>query len=176
MTMGSRIAVMNEGLLQQVGTPQSLYDTPVNRFVAGFIGSPSMNFVDVTVDGSGAEARLVGAGDWSIPLPPQTRDAIGVANTRKLVAGFRPEHLDIGEAGPRVGAFRTRADVVEYLGNEELLHVNAADKDIVAIVGSEHGVRPGDVVNLIIPLEKLHLFDGETGAAMTALAAAGATA
>jgi len=176
MTMGSRIAVMNEGLLQQVGTPQSLYDTPVNRFVAGFIGSPSMNFVDVTVDGTGAEARLVGAGDWSIPLPPQTRDAIGVANTRKLVAGFRPEHLDIGEAGPGVGTFRTRADVVEYLGNEELLHVNAADKDIVAIVGSEHGVRPGDVVNLLIPLEKLHLFDGETGAAMTALAAAGATA
>jgi len=176
MTMGSRIAVMNEGLLQQVGTPQSLYDTPVNRFVAGFIGSPSMNFVDVTVDGSGAEARLVGAADWSIPLPPQTRDAIGIGNTRKLVAGFRPEHLDIGEAGPGVGAFQTRADVVEYLGNEELLHVNAADKDIVAIVGSEHRVRPGDVVSLVIPLEKLHLFDGETGAAMTAMASAGATA
>ena len=64
MTMGSRIAVMNEGLLMQVGTPQALYDTPLNRFVAGFIGSPSMNFVDVTVDGSADTARLVGPGDW----------------------------------------------------------------------------------------------------------------
>jgi multiple sugar transport system ATP-binding protein len=176
MTMGTRIAVMNDGLLQQVGTPQALYDTPVNRFVAGFIGSPSMNFVDVTVDGSGESARLIGAGDWSIPLPPQTRDAIGADNVRTLVAGFRPEHLDIGEAGPGVGAFRARTDVVEYLGNEELLHVNAAARDLVAIVGSEHRIRPGDIVNLIVPLDKLHLFDGETGAAMTASGLAGATA
>src|SRR6187399_2355770 len=103
MTMGSRIAVMSEGLLQQVGTPQTLYDTPINRFVAGFIGSPSMNFVDVTVDGTGDSARL----------------------------------------NADQGSFQARADVVEYLGNEELLHVNAADKDVVAIVNSEHRVRPG---------------------------------
>ena len=62
-----------------------------------------------------------------------------------------------------MGSFRARADVVEYLGNEELLHVNAADQDIVAIVDSEHRVRPGDIVNLVLPLDKLHLFDGETG-------------
>ena len=67
MTMGTRIAVMNEGLLQQVGTPQKLYDEPINRFVAGFIGSPSMNFVEVTIDGEGDTARLVGPGDWSVP-------------------------------------------------------------------------------------------------------------
>ena len=79
------------------------------------------------------------------------------------MAGFRPEHLDIGEGGPGLGSFRARADVVEYLGNEELLHINAADQDIVAIVGSEHRVRPGDIVNLALPLDKLHLFDGETG-------------
>ena len=176
MTMGTRIAVMNEGLLQQVGTPQSLYDTPVNRFVAGFIGSPSMNFVEVTVEGSGDDARLVASGDWSIPLPAQTRAALGSANTRTLVAGFRPEHLDIGESGPGIGSFRARADVVEYLGNEELLHLNAADRDLVALVGSEHRVRPGDIVNRVVSLEKVHLFDGETGAAMTALRSAEAVA
>jgi multiple sugar transport system ATP-binding protein len=176
MTMGTRIAVMHEGVLQQVGTPQALYDTPVNRFVAGFIGSPSMNFVDVTVNGSGDDARLVGAGDWSIPLPSQTRAALGSANTRTLVAGFRPEHLDIGEEGPGLGGFRARADVVEYLGNSELLHLHAADKDIVAIVDSEHQVKPGDIVNMVIPLEKLQLFDGESGVAMTAGNLAGATA
>jgi multiple sugar transport system ATP-binding protein len=162
MTMGSRIAVMNEGVLQQVGTPQTLYDTPINRFVAGFIGSPSMNFVDVTLDTSSGSPRLVGANDWSIPLPKQYKDA-AVVPGRSLVAGFRPEHLDIGDATSDVGSFRARADVVEYLGNEELLHLNAADKDIVAIVDSEHRVRPGDIVSLVLPLTKVHLFDAETG-------------
>ncbi len=163
MTMGTRIAVMNEGLLQQVGAPQVLYDTPINRFVAGFIGSPSMNFVEVHVEGSGESARLVGPGDWSIPLPNRYRDAATPRAGKTLVAGFRPEHLDIGEASQGVGSFQARADVVEYLGNEELLHVNAADQDIVAIVDSSHRVRPGDIVNLVLPLDKLHLFDGESG-------------
>jgi multiple sugar transport system ATP-binding protein len=158
MTMGSRIAVMSEGLLMQVGTPQQLYDHPANRFVAGFIGSPAMNFVAVELEGG----RLRGPGDWSVPLPPRARDSIA-SGTRKVVAGFRPEHLEIGEPGPEHGSFRARADVVEYLGNEELLHVNAADQDIVAIVNSSHRVRPGDIVDLIIPLDKVHLFDGETG-------------
>jgi len=163
MTMGSRIAVMTEGLLQQVGSPQVLYDTPINRFVAGFIGSPSMNFVEVHMDGSGEAARLVGPADWSIPLPNRYRDAATPRAGKTLVAGFRPEHLDIGQAGPGIGSFRARADVVEYLGNEELLHISAADQDIVAIVGSEHRVRPGDIVDLVVPLDKLHLFDGESG-------------
>ncbi len=163
MTMGSRIAVMNEGLLLQVGTPQALYDTPINRFVAGFIGSPSMNFVEVHMEGTGEGARLVGPADWSIPIPARYRETATPKAGKTLVAGFRPEHLDIGEGGPGAGSFRARADVVEYLGNEELLHINAADQDIVAIVGSEHRVRPGDIVNLILPLDKLHLFDGETG-------------
>ncbi len=163
MTMGTRIAVMNDGLLQQVGAPQVLYDTPINRFVAGFIGSPSMNFVEVHLEGAGSDARLVGAGDWSIPLPDRYREAAAPRAGKTLVAGFRPEHLDVGESSTGVGSFRARADVVEYLGNEELLHVTAADQDIVAIVSSEHRVKPGDIVNLALPLEKLHLFDGESG-------------
>jgi multiple sugar transport system ATP-binding protein len=163
MTMGNRIAVMNEGVLMQLGTPQVLYDTPINRFVAGFIGSPSMNFIEVHMDGTGDSARLVGPSEWSIPLPVQYRETAAPRAGKTLVAGFRPEHLDIGEAGDGVGAFRARADVVEYLGNEELLHVTAADLDIVAIVDSAHQVRPGDIVNLTVPLAKLHLFDGESG-------------
>ena len=79
MTMGSRIAVMNEGLLQQVGTPQVLYDPPVNRFVAGFIGSPSMNFVEVTLDGPGRCAQLVGPADWR-------------SRSRPIPRGRRPDH------------------------------------------------------------------------------------
>src|SRR4029079_1995142 len=141
MTMGSRIAVMSEGLLMQVGTPQALYDTPLNRFVAGFIGSPSMNFIDVTVQETGATYNLVGVSDWSIPIPARLGDVAGRIVGKKLVAGFRPEHLEIGDGGADTGAFRARADVVEYLGNEELLHVNAADQDVVAIVDSDNRVR-----------------------------------
>ena len=161
MTMGSRIAVMSEGLLMQVGTPQQLYDHPANKFVAGFIGSPAMNFVDVEV----TDGQLKGPGDWTIPVPPRAQEA--VPNGRKIVAGFRPEHLEIGEADGPTGTFRARADVVEYLGNEELLHVSAADQDIVAIVDSDNRVRPGDIVDLKIPLEKVHLFDPESGETIT---------
>ena len=163
MTMGSRIAVMNDGALQQVGAPQVVYDTPINRFVAGFIGSPAMNFVEVHMEGSGDTARLVGASDWSIPLPNRYREAATPKAGKTLIAGFRPEHLDIGEAGAGSGSFRARADVVEFLGNEEQLHVSAANQDVVAVVDSAHRVKPNDIVNLVLPLDKLHLFDGETG-------------
>ena len=115
------------------------------------------------MEGSGDAARLVGPADWSIPLPTRYREAATPRAGKTLIAGFRPEHLDIGEDRAGVGSFRARADVVEYLGNEELLHVSAAGQDVVAIVDSEHRVRPGDIVNLILPLEKLHLFDGESG-------------
>jgi multiple sugar transport system ATP-binding protein len=166
MTMGTRIAVMSEGLLQQVGTPQTLYDTPANRFVAGFIGSPSMNFVNVTLEGSGGEAKLVGAGGFTLSLPTRLSQSVGAATGRKVIAGFRPEHLELNEAGPNAATFSGRADVVEYLGNEELLHVTAADQDIVAIVDSSHRVKPGDDLKLALPYEKLHLFDGESGVSL----------
>ncbi len=169
MTMGTRIAVMSEGLLQQVGTPQSLYDTPVNKFVAGFIGSPAMNFVDVTVVGGGDGATLEAA-DFTLPLPARLREAVGPTAGRKLVAGIRPEHLDIGEAGDGVASIQVRADVVEYLGNEELLHVKAGAKELVAVVGAEHRVRTDDIVTLVVPMPKLHLFDAESGASLASLA------
>src|SRR5690349_15806517 len=121
MTMGQRIAVMSEGLLQQVGSPQILYDSPINRFVAGFIGSPSMNFVEATVDGTGDGATLKGPGDFSIPVPARYRQSMDTSG-RKVTVGFRPEHLELAEITEPSGSFNGRADVVEYLGNEELPH------------------------------------------------------
>ena len=176
MTMGTRIAVMSDGLLQQVGTPQVLYDQPANRFVAGFIGSPSMNFVDVTLEGTGADAKLTGANDLSLPLPPRLRDSVTALAGRKIIAGFRPEHLELNDAGPDSAKFPGRADVVEYLGNEELLHVTAANQDIVAIVDSSHRVKPGDALTLALPLSKLHLFDAESGASLVSQLAPTASA
>ncbi len=161
MTMGQRIAVMSQARLQQVGAPQDLYDHPNSKFVAGFIGSPSMNFVNVELSGSGESATLTGPG-LTIPLPPAFREAAAGVSGKSFIVGIRPEHLDV-VAGPGQAAIaQAKADVVEYLGNEELLHVGVAGTDIVAVVSSDRRVRPGDVVTLHIPLEKMHLFDAST--------------
>jgi multiple sugar transport system ATP-binding protein len=166
MTMGSRIAVMNEGILQQVGSPQQLYDHPVNRFVAGFIGSPAMNFVEASVAGAGGDGATLQAEGLTIPLPARYRESVG--STTKVIAGFRPEHLELGNGAAGDAAhLRATADVVEYLGNEELLHLSSGGRDIVAIVGSEHRVKPGDVLDLRVPLPKLHLFNAESGVSLT---------
>src|SRR5687767_13268987 len=157
MTMGTRIAVMDKGELQQVGTPQDLYDKPKKLFVAGFIGSPSMNFIKVTREGDQVKGEGV-----TLPVPTRYRSAVEGATA--LVAGFRPEHLELGEI-PNSATIRAKADVVEFLGDEELLHVTLPghEGDIVAVVSSEHRVKPGDVIDLKLPLEKLHLFDESTG-------------
>jgi multiple sugar transport system ATP-binding protein len=160
MTMGTRIAVMNEGRLQQVGTPQELYDRPINRFVAGFIGSPAMNFASVEVQGSGDGVQLVGA-NLTIPKPPQFRDSLGAVG-RQLIAGFRPEHLLLGEVAGNPAVVDAKAEVVEYLGNEELIHASGSGRDVVAIVDSAHKVRPGDVLQFKVSLDKIQLFDPDT--------------
>ncbi len=162
MTMGTRIAVMNFGLLQQVGTPQRLYEHPINKFVAGFIGSPSMNFVQVTTGREGDRAVLHDEA-FTVPLPDRFREAVGPTTGRALTLGIRPEHLAIGPVGDNAASVRTNVDVVEFLGNEELLHLRAGHHDLVAVVDARHRVRPGDVLDLGIPFDKVHLFDDETG-------------
>ncbi len=161
MTMGTRIAVMDKGELQQVGPPQELYDNPKKLFVAGFIGSPAMNFVNVTRDGTEVKGEGV-----TLPIPTRYRG--GLDGATSLIAGFRPEHLQLGEI-PNSATIRAKADVVEFLGDEELLHVTVTGHagDVVAVVSSEHRVKPGDVVDLKLPLEKLHLFDAASGEALT---------
>ncbi len=161
MTMGQRIAVMSQAKLQQVGAPQELYDRPNNKFVAGFIGSPSMNFIPMTLEGSGESATLKSEG-VEIPVAAAFREGLGAVSGRNFIVGVRPEHWDVVPTGTEVATVQAKADVVEYLGNEELLHIQVAGQDLVAVVSSERKVRPGDVVTLHIPLEKMHLFDAET--------------
>jgi len=165
MTMGTRIAVMNAGLLQQVGTPHRLYQHPVNKFVAGFIGSPSMNFFAVRTERVG-DRMVVHDGALSVTVPEGLREAVGSATGRSLTLGVRPEHLEIGEVGDGAATIRTTVDVVEFLGNEELLHVRAGDHLLIAMVDAKHRVRPGDVLDLAIPLQHVHLFDEATGDAL----------
>jgi multiple sugar transport system ATP-binding protein len=159
MTMGDRIAVMSNGVLQQVGSPQDLYRTPVNRFVAGFIGSPSMNFIDVDVSRDNGKTELRSGDQLDWPLPQ--RFASSVNGAAKLTAGIRPEHLDLGDVEGDFAVMRANIDVVEFLGNEELLHTRVGDREIVAVVDSSHRVKPGDVLDIKVPLDHLHLFDEE---------------
>ncbi|MGI9092579.1 MAG: ABC transporter ATP-binding protein [Mycobacteriales bacterium] len=168
MTMGSRIAVMDKGELEQVGTPQDLYDNPSKLFVAGFIGSPSMNFATMSIEGS----NVTGEG-MTFPIP--TRYRSGIEGVKEVVAGFRPEHLELGDLAG-AATIRAKADVVEFLGDEELLHVTLPEHegDVVAVVSSEHRVKPGDVLDLKLPLEKLHLFDAATGESLVRRGAAAA--
>ena len=165
MTMGQRIAVMSQAKLQQVGPPQELYDHPLNKFVAGFIGSPSMNFLPVEMSGTGDNVELKADG-LTVSLPPSFRAAVGATTGTRFTLGIRPEHLDVVSSGGPEGTAQAKADVVEYLGNEELLHVMVAGVDIVAVVSAERNVRPGDVVTLHVPLSKIHLFDATTEATL----------
>jgi multiple sugar transport system ATP-binding protein len=155
---------MSEARLQQVGSPQELYDHPQNRFVAGFIGSPSMNFLEVDVTRSGDTAQLKGDG-IDIPLPDRYHAGFQAFSGNKLIVGVRPEHLDVKAEGPS-GTLQGNADVVEYLGNEELIHFTVGGHDIVAVIGSENHVQPGDDLTLHVPNEKVHLFDPESTLAL----------
>ncbi len=166
MTMGQRITVMSEGHLQQVGTPQELYDYPINRFVAGFIGSPSMNFIDVNQQSSDGGVRLESDGVL-ISIPERYAESVRAAGRGALVAGVRPEHFELNASLDAGGArIEGVAEVVEYLGNQELLHVTRNDRDLVAIVDSAHHVQPGQPVTLTVPLDKVYLFDPESGNAL----------
>ncbi|MGH2513735.1 MAG: TOBE domain-containing protein, partial [Candidatus Limnocylindrales bacterium] len=112
----------------------------------------------------------------SIPLPNRLRAAAASVHGKTLIVGFRPEHLDIGQAGPGEATFQAKADVVEYLGNDELLHLSLEGNDLVAVVSSANVVHPGDVVTFKLLLDKLHLFDSESGAVIKGEAPVAATA
>ena len=151
MTMGDRIAVMSAGVLQQVGPPKELYDRPENVFVAAFIGSPAMNFTRAQVDDG---ALAIGSGRWR--LPAGTRLARG----QEVLVGFRPEHVELSGVGaPGALELPARVDVIEYLGNEELVHIEADGSEFVALVSSDRSIRTGETVALTVPPEKLHVFD-----------------
>ena len=165
MTMGDRIAVMKDGLLQQVGTPQQLYDHPDNVFVAGFIGSPAMNFA--TVKATEGEDLMLGNAKLNLS-GAAARAAADRPKGADLLIGFRPEHLDVVDGQADVVRIPAKVDVVEYLGNEELIHAQAEGNEIVALIPSDRRVKPGEQIELGVPLDKLHVFDPETEKSLVA--------
>jgi multiple sugar transport system ATP-binding protein len=158
MTMGDRIAVMSDGVLQQVGPPPELYERPVNKFVAAFIGSPAMNFATVRAD----QGKLK-LGEQLLHLSGSRAKIAEQRHGKQLEIGFRPEDLEIANGrGDGAVRFPAKVDVVEYLGKQELLHAQTEGNEIVALVSSDRKVQVGDSVEFTIPNDKLHLFDPET--------------
>jgi ABC-type sugar transport system ATPase subunit len=156
MTLADRIAVMNQGRIEQVGKPLDLYYAPANLFVAGFIGSPAMNFFPAEVESvAGGEARLTGAAMAPLVLP-----ADGLAKGAKLTLGVRPEHLTLrGETG---FAAEGVVELVERLGEASFAHVRRADdKMLVAEVRGRDTPEPGQTVTFRAPARELHVFDAE---------------
>ena len=171
MTLGTRIVVMKDGLIQQVDTPQNLYEKPSNLFVAGFMGSPQMNFLDATVSVSGDVASLVVAGR-SIPLPPAKSKKLidGKYDGKTVTFGVRPEDIYDSEmmieASPS-SVFESTIKVYELLGAEVYLYFDLEEFPMTARVDPRTTARPGDKCKFAIDVEKIHIFDKETEQVVT---------
>lgn len=157
MTMGDRIVVMNEGRIQQVGTPLAVYDDPDNAFVAGFIGSPTMNLLDGAIEPR-SDALVFRAGGFELELP-STHDA---ARGRSVTLGIRPEFLNL-QPGAEAAAFDGRIEAVEHLGAETILELSTAGAPLTAKIGRNDGVHFGDVVRIGADPAKVLAFDTATG-------------
>ena len=158
MTMGDRVAVLRDGKLQQYATPSDLYDHPVNSFVAGFIGSPAMNLLDLRRSGDG-----VTLGGHEVPLSREVRDAAGSADT--VTVGVRPEDLSLDDEGSGEGV-KAVVDVVEELGSESYLYAHMAEDEATTLVVRGPGrtsVRYGDTIALRVNPDAVHAFDASSG-------------
>ncbi|EGE56895.1 ABC transporter related protein [Rhizobium etli CNPAF512] len=177
MTMGDRVAVMKGGVLQQVDTPQNLYNRPDNVFVAAFIGSPSMNLYEAVLNG-----RTLTLGSNSFDIPDRVfeyRPSLNGAANRRVIVGIRPEHMNDAAVRPSSAEISASVTLVEALGSESMVHlkidapwVDAGDPDAVADIGNEKAavarfspkstVRAGNIARIAVDAEELHFFRPDT--------------
>jgi multiple sugar transport system ATP-binding protein len=157
LTLGDRIAVLRDGVLQQIASPMELYARPANRFVAGFIGSPSMNFLDGTLSKDG-ERRATFTGD-GITVEVQVDAPAG----KRVVLGVRPQHLEVVAGGE--GEIRAEVAVVEPMGNEQIVYtILPGGKRLVAVAPPEPVIQPGTTVAMRVKRDAVHFFDSVSGA------------
>jgi len=169
MTMGDRIVVMNAGHVQQIDSPLALYNRPANKFVAGFIGSPAMNFVPGTISGDAGPRFHSDDGAIVLSMPQPASKALATYQGKKVMLGVRPEHLAMAEGSAtaaRTSTVRLHLDAVEPMGNEIVLHGRAGAYDITARVAPRQVPEPGDEVGLVVDLSQLHFFDATTESAI----------
>jgi multiple sugar transport system ATP-binding protein len=164
MTLGDRIVVMKDGLIQQVGDPLTIYDNPRNRFVAGFIGTPPMNFLAGTVVGSNGKL-VFREGDTGIPVPDRLTEALGAYRDKSVVLGVRPEDIHDRPHQDITDTFQMpmKVDVVELLGDDMLLYLSTAGNELISKVDSHPGIEHGQDLKVTLDMSKVHFFDPETG-------------
>ncbi len=170
MTLGDRVVVMKDGWVQQVGEPLELYGRPANKFVAGFMGSPGMNFADVSVAESGG-ALWAEAKGLRVKVPPEAAQRIAKHGGKQFTLGVRPERMRLAGADDSAASladfsFEVEADVVEPLGNEVLLNFRVGGFAMVARLDPGVRIKMHDKVRLVLDAARLHYFDPETEAAV----------
>jgi multiple sugar transport system ATP-binding protein len=165
MTLGDRVVVMRDGWIQQVGEPLELYSRPANRFVAGFIGSPAMNFVDVTVKDAAGDLWAETTG-LRVKVPAEQRERLRPYTGRTVTLGVRPEDLHLGDSGDGDHAFDAVVEVVEPLGSEILLDVKAGPHTMVARVDPGVRVKVHEQIRLALDPARIHFFDSRTEVAI----------
>ena len=164
MTMGERIAVMKDGELMQVDPPQVLYDSPNNRFVAGFIGSPAMNFFESKLVRENGD-MYVDADVFRVKVPEDKRKVWEQSLGEDVIMGIRPEDLHDQDYTPRditPDKVKTKVDLIELLGDEKDLFLKSGDVEFVARVDPRSKIEHGDDVEIVFGTENMHLFDAET--------------
>ncbi len=166
MTMADRIFIMNKGVLQQTGVPLEVYAHPVNRFVAGFIGSPGMNFIDVTLIVENG-VMFIDAGDFRLKVPQAFRADLEAYVGRPVVLGVRPEDIAAHDPATSPGGdgnvLKACADVVETLGSELFVYLTSGTHSLVARMAvPERLLQVGQALEVILKLSKIHIFDKET--------------
>ncbi|MFN2340696.1 MAG: ABC transporter ATP-binding protein [Halanaerobium sp.] len=167
MTMGDRIVVLKDGVIQQVDDPLSLYNQPVNMFVGGFIGSPAMNFMDAKIQKEGNSYYIDGAGTFRIRVPDGKEDFIKDYEGKDVVFGCRPEDIVDAQITRDFtieddNSFKADVDVVEPMGSEIYLYLSEEGHSLIARVEAESQAEVGDTIELGVDLSKTHVFDAET--------------
>ncbi len=160
MTMGQRMAIMRDGVLQQCDKPENVYSFPANKFVAGFIGSPPMNFVDATIKNG-----RVDAGTFSLPLP--SGHAAAAMDGKRVVLGIRPEEIFDRALPSNVPAtpdntLKATVDVMEPLGHEYVAYLKVNGTKLVASIDKDTKFKPGVEAEVVVNLDRIHIFDAET--------------
>ncbi len=162
MTLGDRIVVMKSGKIMQVGSPEELYRSPANLFVAGFIGSPTMNFLKAELSEEGGQIFVTGRG-FSLPLPAKCKPRLSSHNGRTVMIGLRPSSFSVGEGE---GSIELPIILSEYIGAQSVLLSEMGGQKITIEVSSEAPIPSGAPMNFVVESEGIHVFDSDTEKAL----------